>query len=593
MPCHASIRVPFLSLRAGLLLVPFALVACAGSGTSDTGKKHPNHGDDTAPAGTDADGDGYIATSDGGDDCDDGDPSVNPGATEACNGVDDNCDGNIDEGVPATYTDADGDGYGDPNSPLACSDPNGVTNSADCNDTDPLAFPGADEVCNGHDDNCDGHVDENLPIVTSYADLDGDGSGDPTNTTTDCQVPAGYVANSDDCDDTDARNPQWVQTWGRYGGSGTIADPVSTIQAAIDSYATCVLVGPGAYYESVNFDGLNPSVKSTDGQATTWIYANGGPAVTFQSSEDATATLDGFSISGSYGYATEYDSYYDSAPYYYYYETYYYGGGIYILYASPTLRNLTITDSVLPLYSYSYSTSSDGYTAYQYDTNSYGGGVYVGGGSPTLTDVTFTGDQASYGGGMYVDSYAALTGTRLKFYGDYAGYGAALDAGYEDTVNLTNVIVDATTSEYEIGTIYAGYLSTLTLDHATIVSNSVGVYGDYEATINVSNSIIAGNDYGIYNASSDGPATFNLSYNDVYTNSRSNYYSITDPTGTNGNIESPPKFTSYADDTDYASDVLTLQHASGCVGTGDPTQTDADGSTDDMGAYGGKNGVWP
>jgi hypothetical protein len=60
---------------------------------------------------SDTDGDGYPAD----DDCDDSDPDVNPGATEICNGVDDNCDGQIDEGCYPYYRDADGDGWGDPN----------------------------------------------------------------------------------------------------------------------------------------------------------------------------------------------------------------------------------------------------------------------------------------------------------------------------------------------------------------------------------------------------------------------------------------------------------------------------------------------
>jgi len=52
-------------------------------------------------AGQDLDGDGYIAIADGGDDCNDADDSVNPGAVESCNGIDDNCDTEVDEGFGA------------------------------------------------------------------------------------------------------------------------------------------------------------------------------------------------------------------------------------------------------------------------------------------------------------------------------------------------------------------------------------------------------------------------------------------------------------------------------------------------------------
>ncbi|MBI5846801.1 MAG: putative metal-binding motif-containing protein [Nitrospirae bacterium] len=78
-------------------------------------------------------------------DCNDHDASVHPGAVERCNGKDDNCNGLIDEsGDIAFYRDADGDGFGDPlNMLLVCSHPAGyVSNNADCNDSDSKEHPG-------------------------------------------------------------------------------------------------------------------------------------------------------------------------------------------------------------------------------------------------------------------------------------------------------------------------------------------------------------------------------------------------------------------------------------------------------------------
>ncbi len=116
-------------------------------------------------------------------DCDDNDASIHPGITETCNGMDDNCDGNTDEGF-----DLDEDGF--------------TTCSGDCNDNDPNVNPNATEVCNGTDDNCDNQTDEGVQ-TTFYADTDGDGYGDPAVSTIGCTAPTGYVADNTDCDDSD------------------------------------------------------------------------------------------------------------------------------------------------------------------------------------------------------------------------------------------------------------------------------------------------------------------------------------------------------------------------------------------------------
>src|SRR5205085_6678179 len=110
------------------------------------------------------------------------------------------------------YADADNDGYGDAAvSVTTCSraPPGFVTHSADYHDADGAINPGAAELCNGIDDNCNGIADEGLSFTTYYADADNDGYGDAAVSVATCSgAPAGYVSDNTDCNDGDgAINP--------------------------------------------------------------------------------------------------------------------------------------------------------------------------------------------------------------------------------------------------------------------------------------------------------------------------------------------------------------------------------------------------
>ncbi len=186
-----------------------------------------------------------------GTDCNDLLATVGGSPLESCDGLDNDCDGMVDEGVLLTfYPDMDGDGYGDPDGTtmLACMAPvDHVGLNTDCDDTEseinPAAFdacepamidqdcdgtpnnpavgcdctdgtypcaeqrgacagstfvctggsPGACsytpqiETCNGIDDDCNGIVDDSLPTTTYYRDADGDGFGDPDDTLVSCR----------------------------------------------------------------------------------------------------------------------------------------------------------------------------------------------------------------------------------------------------------------------------------------------------------------------------------------------------------------------------------------------------------------------
>ena len=210
------------------------------------------------PTSLDEDGDGVLAA----EDCDDSNPAIYPEAEEICDGLDNDCDGEVDldaVDAPAWYPDVDGDGFGDAALPTEqCQAPEGlIAEGSDCDDGEAEISPDALEYCDGVDNNCDGSVDEDSAedTTTYYRDADGDGYGVKDEAVQACDVPSGFVEIEGDCDDDDATLGVCVCT------VTSIEAPVTTVvsgsthgQWMSDPLQT---LGEGRVWEMDGFYGFN------------------------------------------------------------------------------------------------------------------------------------------------------------------------------------------------------------------------------------------------------------------------------------------------------------------------------------------------
>ena len=375
----------------------------------------------------DADGDG----SPEGEDCDDADADAFPGNTEICDEIDNNCDGAVDEGVTTTFfSDADGDGFGDASAPVdACENPDGAVTD----DTDPAVNPSGDETCNGVDDNCDGTVDEDtaLDASTWFADADGDGFGDIGDSTEACDAPDGTVASYTDCDDTDpAVNPSATEicngvdddcaaatdesgtvSWQAAGGP--LTDVTSSLSGTAASPAAFTAVDEGTLWfcdgtHYVNIDAEAPlTVSSLSGDASL-VTLDGGAtdSVLYVEQDDADLTINDVTLTNGHSAGR---GLFGSS-----------GGGVYCLSetsaGSLTLDGVDVVDNAADIYGggvFAYGCDVS-ITDTRIDGNDaeHSGGIVTADATSTAENVEITDNVADSIAGWYQE-FGALTATNV------------------------------------------------------------------------------------------------------------------------------------------------------------------------------------
>ena len=238
-------------------------------------------------------------------DCNDASSSIYPGSAEICgNGIDDNCNGSIDEAcvLYTYYQDNDGDGYGSniTISNYVSTPPAGYVNhQLDCDDSNAAINPEATEICgNGTDDNCNGQIDEGCTSYTYYADADNDNYGNPSNSisTYESTAPAGYTSNNSDCNDANATiNPAATEICGN-GIDDNCNGSIDETGSALSALSS--ITGPAGVCKSQA--GVVFSVNALAGASTyTWTVPAGASIASGQGTNSITVNFSATQAAGS------------------------------------------------------------------------------------------------------------------------------------------------------------------------------------------------------------------------------------------------------------------------------------------------------
>ncbi len=535
-----------MSGRMWLIALVTIMLGCSPGGDDDefgddddSTEGESSGDDDSSVVAVDKDDDGWTVAA---GDCNDTDADVHPGANEACDGRDNNCDGQI----PYAELDHDRDGYRGCEGDCADTDPaihpgvnevlcDGLDNDCsdttdddpdsdgdgvshcdgDCMDDDETVHPGAEEICDGLDNDCDGTVPEH----EGDADLDGqlicEGDCDDLNSDTglgfeeicdgldnDCDgtVPDdeldgdgdGQAPCAGDCDDADPAFFLGAQDLSCDGidhdcmGEIEVLVPTDfpTIQDAIDASTDygeiCVL--PGTYFENLIVPAKGLTIISISGAEQTII--DGSNLDTVVAIEPATgdyaSSLAGFTITNGHALGA--------------------GGGIHIEDAYAVLQDLVVADNAATgdgggiFFTDSVPTLTDVIVQYNRADGSGGGiaGEFCDGETLVWSDLAVQENEADDVGGMYLD-WCSLELTRSDISSN-TGHGVSIG----DDKSSRSEFEDVSIAENDgMGFVYE-YGNEASLNNVTVSNNYSGGASftgtsHSRTTIEWTNSLISGN----------------------------------------------------------------------------------------------------